>query len=40
MADVNFYTRPDSQKHLDKYKKLKGKLEIVMTEWESVRDMM
>jgi ATP-binding cassette, subfamily F, member 3 len=40
MADGNFYTRPDSQKHLDKYKKLKGELEIVMAEWESVMDMM
>ncbi len=40
MADGNFYTRPDSQKHLDKYKSLKGELEIVMAEWESVMDMM
>jgi ATP-binding cassette, subfamily F, member 3 len=40
MADGNFYTRSDSQKHLDKYKSLKGELEIVMAEWESVMDMM
>jgi ATP-binding cassette subfamily F protein 3 len=40
MADGNFYTRPDAQKHLDKYKTLKSELEEVMAEWEDAMDMM
>lgn len=35
MADGNFYTKPDAQKQLDKYKGLKAELDTVMVEWEA-----
>lgn len=35
MGENGFYERPDSQKHLDNYNKLKADLEDVMMEWES-----
>lgn len=37
MADASFYTKPDSEKKIEKYKEKKSDLERIMEEWEEAQ---